>query len=116
MRRDALYLHDIIEACRDIAEFLQAVDITQFRSSKLIRSAVIQKLMVIGEAASRISAECKASYPAVPWTDISAFRNRIVHGYFQVDWDIVWIAAAEEASELVMQVESILSEMEDGSA
>lgn len=116
MRRDALYMHDIIEACQDIAEFLQGVDIEQFRSSKLIRSAVIQKLMVIGEAASRISVECKTSYPAVPWTDISAFRNRIVHGYFQVDWDIVWIAATEEASELVMQMQSISSEMEDGSA
>jgi uncharacterized protein with HEPN domain len=112
MRRDLLYLQDIVEACQDIAEFLTDVNVEAFRESKLVRSAVIQKLMVVGEAASRLSNQFRESHSEIAWNEISAFRNRIVHGYFQVDWDIVWIAASEEAPELLRQAGNILAGMD----
>jgi len=92
MRRDDLYLNDIIEAADYIATFLGQLDFEGFRQSELIRSAVVQKLAIIGEAAARISDELKGRFPQIPWPQIVAFRNILVHAYFGIDWNEVWKA------------------------
>jgi uncharacterized protein with HEPN domain len=53
----------------------------------MMRSAVLQKLAIIGEAASRVSKDLRSRYDEVPWARIVAFRNILVHAYFGVDWD-----------------------------
>ena len=93
MRHEALYLRDIVEAADHIAGFIAGTDFAAFQKSELLRSAVVQKLAVIGEAAARVSEELKTSHPEVPWPQITAFRNILVHAYFGIDWDVVWRAA-----------------------
>jgi len=87
MRREELYLADIVDA---VAGFL-----------------VLQKLMIIGEAAASLPVELCERYPHLPWADIRDFRNRLVHGYFSVDWDIVWETAIGRLPELRKQVAAI---------
>jgi uncharacterized protein with HEPN domain len=87
MRRDDLYLNDIVEAADHIATFLEQTDFEGFRQSELIRSAVVQKLTIIGEAAARISDELTGQYPQIPWPQIVAFRNILIHAYFGIDWN-----------------------------
>jgi uncharacterized protein with HEPN domain len=67
MRRDELYLHDMIEAADHIATFLGQIEFESFRQSELVRSAVVQKLAMIGEAAARISDELTGRHPQIPW-------------------------------------------------
>lgn len=100
MRRDSLYLQDMLEACDAIEGFLTGMDLTHFRSSELHRSATLQKPSVIGEAASRLSAAFRAANPQVEWRDLAAFRDIAVHAYFSVDWAIVWDTAVFEVPEL----------------
>jgi uncharacterized protein with HEPN domain len=88
MRREELYLRDIVEASRYIAQFVAGLDRSGFQSSELVRSAVVQKLAVIGEAAAHFD-ELKAGHLEVPWPRIVAFRNILVHAYFGIDWDLV---------------------------
>lgn len=107
MRRERLYLADMLEACEDIAEFVTGVDYEEFTRNKLVRSALLQKLTVIGEAASRLPLEFTSRYNDVEWSEIAAFRNRLVHGYFNVEWQIVWTAATEEVPELRKQLVAI---------
>lgn len=76
----------------------------------MMNSAVLQKLMVIGEAAARLSKEFIQRFPEVPWLDIIGFRNIAVHEYFAIRWDIVWVAATEEVPVLKEQIEKILKE------
>ncbi len=76
----------------------------------MMTSAVLQKLMVIGEAAARLPKEFTSRFPEIPWVDIIAFRNIAVHEYFAIRWDIVWIAATEEVPALKEQIEQILRE------
>lgn len=109
MRRDRLYLIDILEAADAIARFLVGVSKQQFLSSDLLQSAVLQKLSMIGEASARLSAETKARASDIPWTDIVGFRNIAVHAYFNVDWSIVWIAATEDAPSIQAQIRPLLS-------
>jgi len=84
-----MYLADIVAAAGFIAEFISGCDFGEFEKSELIRSAVVQKLSLIGEAAARISAEVKDSHPEIPWPQIVAFRNILVHSYFGIEWEIV---------------------------
>jgi uncharacterized protein with HEPN domain len=79
MRHESLYLTNIIEAADYIAEFIAGKDFQAFQESELLRSAVVQKLAVIGEAAARVSNELKGGHAEVPWPQIVAFRNILVH-------------------------------------
>jgi len=109
MRRDDLYLSEIVEAADHIAAFLGETDLEGFRQSELVRSAVVQKLTIIGEAASRISDELWSQYPQIPWPQIVAFRNILVHAYFGIDWDEVWKAVRVDCPVLRGQVAHILT-------
>jgi len=108
LRPEELYLADIVEAAEQIAKFLEGVVRDDFLGNDLLRSAVLQKLSVIGEAAARLGSEFTSHHPEVEWGDIVAFRNIAVHAYFNVDWAIVWIAATEDAPALREQVLRIL--------
>ena|SRR3989338_557603 len=108
MRREELFLRDLVEAADHIAPFITGLDRSGFQESELVRSAVIQKLALIGEVAAHVSAELQTRYPEVPWPKIVAFRNILVHAYFGIDWGEVWRAATKESPALRAQVESIL--------
>jgi uncharacterized protein with HEPN domain len=109
MRRDDLYLNDIVEAADHIAAFLGQMNFEGFRQSELIRSAVVQKLAIIGEAAARISDELTGRYPQIPWPQIVAFRNILIHAYFGIDWNEVWKAAQVDCPALREEVTRILA-------
>jgi len=108
LRREALYLRDIVEAAEAAARFVAGMSREAFVQDEVHRSAVLQKLTVIGEAAARLSPEFKAAHPQIEWADIVAFRNIAVHAYFSVQWSIVWVAATEDAPRLRQQVADIL--------
>ena len=117
MRREKLYLNDIVEAADAIQLFLRDVSQDAFLQNDLIWSAVLQKLTIIGEAVARLPSELRAHHPDIEWSDIVGFRNIAVHAYFSVDWSIVWVTATQEVPILKQQTSNILfninSENED---
>lgn len=108
MRREELYLSDIVEAADAIEYFLADVDKETFWRDDLLRSAVLHKLTIIGEAAARLSSEFHQRHSEIEWADIVGFRNIAVHSYFSVDWNIVWLTATEDAPALRAKVAHIL--------
>jgi uncharacterized protein with HEPN domain len=108
MRRETLYLQDIIEACDLLQAFLAGMDASAFLASELHKAAALQKLAVIGEAAARLPQAFRETHPQVEWRDIIAFRNIAVHAYFAVQWDIVWATAHDDVPVLRRQVLDIL--------
>lgn len=76
---------------------------------RLIQRGVILDLILVGEAASRVSAETRQRHPVVPWARVVAFRNVAVHQYFGIDLHPVWNAATENAAALREQITSILN-------
>lgn len=107
MRRDELYLKDIVDAVDHIGTFLAGADFGAFQKSEMMRSAVVQKLAIVGEAPARVSEGLQASHPEVPWAQIVAFRNILVHAYFGIDWDEVWRAARNRCTVLREQISAI---------
>ena len=91
----------------EAAEEALAIAIDRSRISLL---AVMKDIEIIGEAASRISGELRASEPVVPWADIVNMRNRLIHAYFDVEPEIVWETVRLDLPELVQQIRRILSD------
>jgi|ERR1043166_1846722 uncharacterized protein with HEPN domain len=110
MRHESLYLNDIVEAADYIAEFISGTDFEGFQKSELLRSAVVQKLGIVGEAAARVSENLTTRHPEIPWPQIVAFRNILVHAYFGIDWEVVWLAATDRCPLLRRQIAAILAE------
>jgi uncharacterized protein with HEPN domain len=108
MRREELYLADMVEAADAIERFLGDTDYEVFAGNDLLCSAILQKLTVIGEAAARLPAAFTDRHPEIEWADIVGFRNIAVHAYFAVQWSIVWVAATHDAMELRVKVVDIV--------
>ena len=110
MRREVLYLTDIVEAADSIQRFIDGSLRDDLLDDELRQSAVLQKLIVIGEATARLPSEFTERHPEVPWADIVGFRNIAVHEYFAVDWSIVWVTATQDVPTLRREIVRILAE------
>lgn len=104
----------MVAAADAITAFVAGSNEAEFIANDLLRSAVLQKLTVIGEAAARLSDELKQRHPTVPWRDIVAFRNIAVHRYFGIDWSIVWNAATSDVPTLREQTARLLGTLGEG--
>ena len=109
MRREELYLTDIVEAADAIRRFIEGIQREDFFDDELRQSAVLQKLIVIGEAAARLPTEFREQHPEIEWVDIVGFRNIAVHEYFAVNWSIVWVTATQDVPDLQRKVSRILA-------
>lgn len=70
--------------------------------------SIVKDVEIVGEAASRVSAELRGRHPELPWAAIVAMRNRLIHAYFDIDRDIVWDTATADLPPLLAAVETIL--------
>ncbi len=108
MRPERLYSSDMLEASENVALHIKGKSRDAFMVDRTVRAAVLHELTVIGEAAARIPATLRERYPLVPWPDIIAFRNIIVHEYFGLSWALVWDTATRDVPDLHRRVVEIL--------
>jgi uncharacterized protein with HEPN domain len=109
MRHEPSYLKDILRACRKIEGIVATTDEETFLDNEILSAAILHHLTVIGEAVSRLSEDLRNRHPEVPWRQVVSVRNRIVHAYFELDWQILWNAATGDVPEVRRQVLTILS-------
>lgn len=87
------YIGHMLEAAQLACSYIDGFDKADFLADKRTQQAVILNIVVMGEAAGKLVLENPAlvdSYPKVPWKSIKGMRNRIAHGYFDINLDIVW--------------------------
>jgi uncharacterized protein with HEPN domain len=87
------YLAHMRQAAADACAFVEDISKEQFLADKRTQQAVIMSLIVIGEAATKImdgDADFVQAHPEVPWRNMRGMRNRIAHGYFEINLDVVW--------------------------
>lgn len=71
--------------------------------------AVVRAVEIIGEAASKVSAETRTAHRGIPWSAIIGMRNRLVHAYFEINTDVLWVAVTEEIPVLLSQLRTLAS-------
>lgn len=89
-RVDILLLKDIVESCDKIFRYTQNLSFSDFNDNSMVIDAVIRNFEIIGEASNQLSESFKNSHSDIEWYRLSGMRNRIIHGYFGVDLEIVW--------------------------
>ena len=89
MRRDRERLQDILDAIERIDRYAQRGR-GAFEQDELVQVWIVHHLEIIGEASRTITEELRAAHPEIPWPQISAMRNILVHAYFGVDTNEVW--------------------------
>jgi uncharacterized protein with HEPN domain len=82
-----------------------------FPDDEVAQSAVIRWVEIIGEAARGLTEELRQAHPEVPWRQMVAMRNVLIHGYFDIDVDLVWSVAENDLPKLAAQIRAIVEEM-----
>ena len=90
------YVQDIIDNCDMAAQFVADVDFEQFQGSAEKIYAVLRALTIIGEAARQIPKSLRDKYPNIPWSKAAGTRDRVVHGYFGIDVQVIWNTVQED--------------------
>ena len=110
MRDYKLYLRDILKALESIEKFVEGMDFEEFQKDDKTSSAVVRKFEIIGEAAKRVPEHIKQEYQQVPWKEMAGMRDRLIHFYFGVDYNLVWITIKERIPQIKPLIKKILGE------
>ena len=89
-RDDAFSVRDMLDHAREATGLLGGIDRQGLRRNRVLQLALTRLVEIVGEAANRVSAGARKEYPSVPWPHIIGMRNRLVHGYDVVDYDLLW--------------------------
>jgi uncharacterized protein with HEPN domain len=99
--KDMSLLLDMLLAARDARSFLSDMDEAAFTASRLHQNAVIRSLEVIGEAAGKVSAATQAAHPEILWRQVTGMRHRLIHGYAEVQLEMVWFVVQDHLDPLI---------------
>ncbi len=108
LERDAALLWDMREAAREILEFTQGVEFAHFSSNRMLRYAVERQLIVLGEAAKKVSEELRQDHPEIAWRGIVGQRNVLAHEYGEILIERIWLAATESIPALLPLLENLI--------
>ena len=106
----SLLLGDMLESALKIKRYVEGMDYESFISDEKTVDAVVRNFEIIGEAANRIDPDFKIRYPELEWKRIRGFRNRIIHEYFGIDFEIVWTIIEEDIDNLIDWLEVLVNE------
>lgn len=110
-RRDPDYFSDILEAMQRIISYTGGLSYEQFMEDRRTQDAVVRNIEVIGEAAKRLSSSLKKQHLTIPWRDMAGMRDKVIHDYFGINYDIVWTVASEEIPKLLPGIAGVLEKL-----
>ena len=107
MDRDVESIFDILESARTIRAYVAGMMHQDFLRDTQVQDSVIRRLEIIGEAAGRISSEYRDAHPEIQWSEIRGMRNQMIHGYDDINMDIVWDTVERDIPHLIQIIESL---------
>ncbi len=108
MKHDSVYLKHILEEINFLKNKSKNLDFKKLLKDEVLKRAFARSLEIIGEAVKNISPEFKKKHPEIEWKKIAGLRDKIIHYYFGVNWDILWDVISNRLPELKKQIEMFL--------
>lgn len=109
-RDERVYLRHMADALLRVNEYVAGVSEVEFRQRRMVQSAVVRELEIIGEATRNLSADFRTANAEIDWAAVMAMRNRLIHAYFDVDLSVVWEVIHDDLPKLAAFVQRILGE------
>ena len=107
-RDDTVPMRHMLDHAREAVAMVRGRVRKDVDTDRMLQLPLTRVLEIIGEAANRVTTEGQARYPDIPWEDVISTRNRVIHGYDMVDYDIVWRIVSEELPVLIAALEHAL--------
>jgi uncharacterized protein with HEPN domain len=111
MRDYSLYLSDILKAFEAIEHFVEDQSFEDFEKDDKTSSAVVRKFEIIGEAAKQVPEIVRQKYPAVPWKEMAGMRDKLIHFYFGVNYDLLWQTIVNRIPQIKPVIRQILKDL-----
>jgi len=108
--KDKERLNHIIESIDNISEFVRGKSFDTFRNDKILRFAIIKNIEIIGEAAYLLSEEFRTMHNEIEWKDLIGMRHILVHDYYQIKFEIVWVTIEEDLHPLREKIIKLINE------
>ena len=108
-KKDIVYILHIKDAIDLIIEYTKDLNMKDFNSKQVIQDAVIRRIIIIGEAVKNVSMIFREKYSEIAWKKIEGMRDKVIHGYFNVDIDRVWIVVIKDIPVLKKRIEEIIN-------
>ncbi len=108
MDRDRVCLLDILRSARAIRSYVEGVSRDEFLENPQLQDSVIRRIEIMGEASGRLSPVFRDAHSEIPWARIRGMRNRMIHGYDDIDMEIVWETVERDIPSLVPQLERLV--------
>ena len=106
---DVSRLRHMLDHAREAADMVRGKTRADLDKDRQLNLSLTRLLEIIGEAAGRVSPDTQAHHPAIPWSEIIGLRNRLIHGYDSVDFDVLWQIVTQDLPELIQSLEAALS-------
>ncbi|HJY79677.1 MAG TPA: DUF86 domain-containing protein [Candidatus Binatia bacterium] len=113
MSRDSATLLDMLKAARLAVEFREGMEKRAFLNDPKTQSAILHQLLILGEAAKRLSQEFRTQHQKIPWKQIAGMRDKLIHEYDKVDLEEVWKTAKSDMPRLIKQLEPLAPTKEE---
>jgi uncharacterized protein with HEPN domain len=110
------YQRDLLDAVEKIQYFIKDLDFKNFQKDDKTKFAVIRALEIIGEATKHIPEDVRIKNPELPWKEMAGMRDVLIHDYFGIDEETVWLTAKDRTPQLIPSIKKILAELNDEKA
>ena len=108
-RRDSeIPLHQMLDHAREAIILSKGESLEDLVDDRVLGLAIVRLMEIVGEAANRVPKEERSKHPEIPWTQIISLRNRLIHGYDAIDYEILWHILNHDLPELVISLERTL--------
>ena len=108
-----MYVRDMLQFAQNVQSYTAGFTLLDFSSSGLNFDATVRNLELIGEAANHIPLEIRETYPNIPWRKMIATRNNLIHGYFGINYAVLWSIIQSNIPELIPQLEHLIASFDD---
>jgi uncharacterized protein with HEPN domain len=108
--KDLYRLQHMLDAAKEIVSFLEGRERLDLFNDRKLSLSLVALYQMLGEAAKNVSPELRGLHPEIPWSRVSRMRDRIAHGYFDIDYDIIWDTAKDKLPVLIQQLEQLVTQ------